>query len=182
MSVDRVKRVVALSLYLPILRWLPQSSLPGGSLWKLLRAVAARSMLAYCGRDVNVEHGASFGSGAHVRLGNRSGIGVNCRLHGPVAIGNDVMMGPDVVVIALGHEFSDITRPMMDQGHTPVRPVTIGDDVWIGTRVIILPGVTIGAHSVVAAGAVVTRDVPAWSVVGGNPAQVIRNRRILNRQ
>lgn len=132
-------------------------------------------MFAHAGSGINVEHGAYFGDGSRVRIGDRSGIGVNCRLHGPVVIGRNVMMGPDVVVLAVNHRFADPV-PMIDQGYDLPRPVTIEDDVWIGTRSIILPGVTIGSGAIIGAGAVVTKSVPPNSVVGGNPARLIRFR------
>jgi maltose O-acetyltransferase len=93
-----------------------------------------------------------------------------------VTIGEDVMMGPDVAIYALNHAFDDLTRPMLVQGHDSADPVKVGDDVWIGARAIILPGVEIGKGCIVGAGAVVTRSVPDYSVVAGNPAVVIRSR------
>jgi len=88
-----------------------------------------------------------------------------------------VMMGPDVMVIGRDHEFSDPYVPMCQQGFRPYEPVTIGDDVWICARVVILPGVTIGSHSIVAAGAVVTRDVPPYVIAAGVPARVVAWRK-----
>ncbi len=171
----RARRRVSRLLYFWVFQHLPRSYMRGGSLAKRCRAWAGRGFLLRCGEQVNIERGAQLTG--QVELGNRSGIGIDCRLHGPVTIGDDVMMGPDVVIIASEHGSEDLDRPMALQGFLPPRRVTIGDDVWIGTRVIVLPGVTIGAHSIVAAGAVVTKDVPEWSVVGGNPARVIRSRR-----
>lgn len=75
------------------------------------------------------------------------------------------------------HEFSDTSTPMIQQGFTEERPVYIGNDVWIGDRVIILPGVHIGDHSVIGAGAVVTKDVSEWVVAAGNPAKVVKMRK-----
>ena len=66
---------------------------------------------------------------------------------------------------------------MIDQGYEDYRPVVIGDDVWIGRRVIILPGVTVGGGSIIAAGAVVSKDVKPYSIVGGVPAKQIGNRK-----
>lgn len=173
----RLKRVVLGAVYLYLVRWLPGSTTPpAGALWRRVRARVAGPLLAHAGEDINVEHGAFFGTGENVHLGDRSGIGVNCRLHGPVSIGRDVMMGPDVVVIATAHGHSDISVPMMDQPSVAPRLVTIGDDVWIGTRAVILPGVRVGRGSIVGAGAVVTKHVPDYAVVGGNPARVIRYR------
>ncbi len=86
------------------------------------------------------------------------------------------MMGPEVVIFTTDHAFSDVGRPMREQGMRAVRAVTIEDDVWIGQRAMILPGVTIGRGSVIAAGAVVVKDVPPFCVVGGNPAKILRTR------
>ena len=86
------------------------------------------------------------------------------------------MMGTDVTVITRNHRFDRIDIPMMRQGFVEEKPVYIGDDVWIGDRVIILPGVHVGDGCVIAAGSVVTKDVPRYTVVGGVPAKVIRER------
>lgn len=86
------------------------------------------------------------------------------------------MMGPDVIIITGNHEFNRIDIPMRDQGETRPESVVIDDDVWIGTRSIILPGVHIEKGAIIGAGAVVTKDVPEYAVVGGNPAKVIKYR------
>lgn len=165
-----------LAVYLLVARWLPPSTAAGGRIWRAIRRAVAAPVLASAGRDVNIEYGAYFGRGDQVHLGDRSGIGVNCQLHGPVRIGADVMMGPGVLVYALGHSFTDTSRPMIEQGYNEPREVVIEEDVWIGARAIILPGVRIGRGSVIGAGSVVTKDIPARSVVGGNPARVVRSR------
>jgi maltose O-acetyltransferase len=128
------------------------------------------------GTQVNIERGAYFGTGEQMSIGDHSGIGVNCQVVGPITIGRDVMMGPDVIILTQNHETRDLSRPMRGQGALPRKPVVIHDDVWIGTRVIILPGVTIGRGAIIGAGAVVTRDVPPFAIVGGNPARVIKYR------
>ncbi len=86
------------------------------------------------------------------------------------------MMGPETIIYTANHDFADTKLPMIEQGHATQRRVVIGDDVWIGARVIILPGVTIGTGCVVGAGSVLTRDVPPGSVVAGNPARVVKRR------
>ena len=88
------------------------------------------------------------------------------------------MMGSNVTVITHNHAFDRTDIPMMEQGFEEERPVVIGNDVWIGDRVIILPGVHVGDGSILAAGAVVTKDVPPYSIVGGVPAKLIRMRKI----
>lgn len=86
------------------------------------------------------------------------------------------MMGTDVIIITRNHRFDRTDIPMMEQGFEEERPVYIGNDVWIGDRVLILPGVHIGDGSIIAAGAVVTKDVPPYSIVAGVPARKIRDR------
>lgn len=93
-----------------------------------------------------------------------------------MTIGRDVMMGPDCVVLTRNHRHDRVDVPMIEQGYEDYRPVTIEDDVWIGRRVTILPGVNVGAHSILSAGAVVTKDVEPYSVVGGVPARLIKKR------
>ncbi len=165
------KTKILFVLYKIFASWLPQSG--HFKLAKKIRHFFAKGIIK-CGRDVNVEHKSSFTPG--VELGDRSGIGINCELTGPIKIGKDVMMGPEVVIYTSGHKFNRTDIPMMDQGFTEAMPVTIGNDVWLGRRVIIMPGVTIGEGCVIGAGAVVTKDIPPYSVAVGVPARVIKNR------
>lgn len=141
---------------------------------KALRGLCGKLILEKCGKNVNIEKGAIFPSS--VEVGDNSGIGYNARINGKVVIGNDVMMGAYVSIFARNHKFSDISIPMNRQGFEEEYPVIIGDDVWIGANVIILPGVKIGKGSVIGAGAVVTKDVEEYTVVGGNPAKVLKKR------
>lgn len=166
-------RTLCLIIYYSIARHLPHSGVAGG-LFGRIRAALAGGILEATGKGVNVEKKAYFGNGRQITIGHNSGLGVNCLINGPLQIGNDVMMGPDVVILTQNHKFSDLQIPMRLQGHYPRKKVTIGDDVWIGIRAIILPGVTIGKGAIVAAGAVVTKDVPPYAIVGGNPARIIK--------
>jgi maltose O-acetyltransferase len=163
-------------VYYAFARQLPWSIRPGGSAAKALRAWACRGLFDSCGESPNIEHGAWFGSGRGVSVGDRSAIGMDCLLMGPCTLGDDVMMGPRCILLSSNHRIDDLDVPMNQQGLTDDLPVVVEDDVWIGAGVTILPGRRIGAGSVVAAGAVVTRDVPPLAVVGGNPARVLRYR------
>lgn len=131
-------------------------------------------MLADCGAEVNIEKDAIFSQ--KVTLGDFSGIGINAKIYGECHIGAFVMMGTDVTVITRNHRFDRTDVPMMKQGFEDEKPVYIGDDVWIGDRVIILPGVHIGNGCIIAAGSVVTKDVAPYTVVGGAPAHFIKER------
>ena len=86
------------------------------------------------------------------------------------------MMGTDVTVITRNHKHERTDIPMRLQGFEEEKPVYIGNDVWLGDRVTLMPGVHIGNGCIVAAGSVVTKDVPDYSIVGGVPARVIRSR------
>ncbi len=142
---------------------------------KAIRAFCGKLMLKKCGKKVNIEHGAKFSS--KTSLGDYSGIGINARIHGDCTIGDHVMMGPDVVIITSNHSFDRTDIPMMFQGFEEERPVIIGNDVWIGERVIILPGVHVGDGAILAAGAVVTKDVPPYAIFAGVPAKIIKMRK-----
>lgn len=109
-----------------------------------------------------------------VTIGDSSRVGLHGTVIGPVSIGADVIIAQGVVITALNHGYADPGTPIARQPHT-LRPVTIDDDVWIGANATILPGVHIGRHSIVAAGAVVTKDVPSGTVVGGVPAVILKN-------
>ena len=158
--------------YAATAKWLPQNLWFGPS--RTLRAFFARRICARVGRGVNVERGATFSSA--VTLGDRSDIGRDCELHGEVHIGDDVMMAPECVFYTRNHEAARLDVPMNRQGETEPRPIVVGDDVWLGRRVMVMPGVTIGDHCIVAAGAVVTRDIPPRSIAGGVPARIVGSR------
>jgi maltose O-acetyltransferase len=176
--ITTTRRMVAAAMYLGFARHLPWSPRPGGAVSRRIRAVLARQMLDECGRDVNVEHGAWFGSGRGIRLGERSDLGMDSLIIGPLAVGRDVMMGPRCILLASSHAFASVDLPMNAQGFVEDRPIVIEDDVWVGAGVVVLPGVRIGTGSIVGAGSVVTKDVPPWTVVAGNPARAVRSRAV----
>jgi len=169
-------RAVRLLLYYGAARHLPASNTRFTGWTGALRRAVCRGLFRSCGQKVNIEHGAYFGDGSLVDIGDRSGLGVDCQIYGRVTLGRDVMMGPEVILLTRNHGFARIDLPMMDQPDSEEKPIVIGDDVWIGTRAILLPGVTIGQGAIVGAGAVVTSDVPPRAIVGGNPARILRHR------
>lgn len=109
-----------------------------------------------------------------VIIGDHTRIGIHNTIIGPVTIGSHVNLAQGITVTGLNHIFADPSLRIDEQG-VETKPVVIGDDVWIGANAVILPGVTIGSHCVVAAGAVVSKDVPGNTLVGGVPAKVIKN-------
>lgn len=111
-----------------------------------------------------------------VIIGDNSVIGLHNTVIGPVTIGNNVILAQGVILSALNHNYVDPGVPIAKQGVTTA-PIVIDDDVWIGGNAVITAGVHIGSHSVVAAGAVVTKDVPECCVVAGVPARIIKRIR-----
>ena len=109
--------------------------------------------------------------GKNITVGKNVFINTGCRFQdqGGIRIGNDVLIGHNVVLATLNHDFAPYNRATMH----PV-PVHIEDRVWIGANATVVPGVTIGENSIVAAGAVVTKDVPPNTIVGGVPAKVLK--------
>jgi acetyltransferase-like isoleucine patch superfamily enzyme len=133
----------------------------------------------WIGAGVYVGHDAILKGyhAADLRVGDGTWIGQQCFLHsaGGLSIGAHVGIGPGVKIITSKHEESGRAVPIL---HAPLAfaPVTIEDDVDLGVGAIVLPGVTIGRGAQIGAGAVVTRDVPPYSVAAGNPARVLRER------
>ena len=159
-------------LYCLTAKHLPKSQ--HSSFARGLRCFWAKKIAKYVGKNVNIERGAEFGP--DLEIGDNSGVGIDCEVYGPVTIGDNVMMGPEVVIYTSGHKHDRIDIPMMEQGSSDPQPVIIGNDVWIGRRAIIMPGVTIGDGAIVGAGAVVTKNVKPYTVAGGVPAKVIKSR------
>jgi len=121
-----------------------------------------------------IETGACINNAVgDVVIGNHTRVGLHNTIIGPVIIGSHVNLAQGITVTALNHNFADTSKRMDDEGVNTM-PVTIEDDVWIGANAVVLPGVRIGTHAVVAAGAIVTKDVPPHSLVAGVPAKVIK--------
>ena len=108
-----------------------------------------------------------------IHIGDRTRIGLHNTIIGPVRIGNDANLAQGVVVSGLNHNYKDTTYTISKQG-VYTSPIIIEDDVWIGGNSCINQGITIGTHCVIASGSVVTKSVPSYSVVGGNPARILK--------
>ncbi len=176
------------------------AQLPGNA-GIILRRIWVAKRVAKLGAGATIETGTFFRCGNNISLGEsftllrgsilgacdgkltigdrvsiNSGSVVDASAGGNITIHNDALIGPNVVIRASNHAFDAVNVPMNRQGHTGGR-IIIEEDVWIGANATIVPGVTIGAHAVVGAGAVVTQNVEPWTIVGGVPARLIRNRR-----
>ncbi|MCF8255764.1 MAG: acyltransferase [Bacteroidia bacterium] len=108
-----------------------------------------------------------------VHIGKNSRVGIGNVLIGPVTIGNNVILAQNIVVSGLNHGYEDVNLPIHKQP-VSTQPIVIEDDSWLGANVVVTSGVTIGKHCVVAAGAVVTKSIPPFSIAVGNPARVIK--------
>jgi acetyltransferase-like isoleucine patch superfamily enzyme len=108
-----------------------------------------------------------------VIIGSETRIGIANVLIGPVRVGNNVIFAQNIVASGLNHEYKDVAVPISKQA-VSMGLITVEDDCWIGANAVLTAGVTIGKHSVIAGGAVVTKDIPPYSVAVGNPARVIK--------
>ena len=174
-----MKRFLCFIIYKFFLVWLPSTnnSFFVSNWIRRIRSGVAAGCFDKHGQNINVEKNADFGKGEGISIGDNSGLGVNCQVRGPLEIGDNVMMGPDVRIMTAKHNTTRTDIPMCKQGHFPKQKVTIGDDVWIGASVIIMPGITIGNGSIIGAGAVITKNVPEYAVVAGVPAKIIKYRK-----
>lgn len=151
---------------------LPPSHMRGiGIVGRRVRGFLARRVSPHIGRGVNIERGAYVFP--DTVLGDGSGIGANCEICRGLVVGKNVMMGPECLFYSTNHKFDRENKRF--EGYTEIRPITLEDDVWLGRRVIVMAGVTVGRGSVVGAGAVVTKDIPPYSLAAGNPAVVKKN-------
>ncbi len=169
----RIARALCALGYYGFAQYLPNSYQPGGAAARRIRAFLARPLLGLAGSDINIENRVDFGSGRTVRIGDHAGIGARSRVQA-LTVGNGAILGPELMVLPRNHRLERPGVWIGQQGSTPVLPVTIGEGAWIGARVILLAGVNIGDFAVVGAGAVVTRDVPRYAIVAGNPARIVR--------
>lgn len=166
-------RKITYFIYLVLLRYTPEIYRPYALFFPLFRRLFVNRFVNKCGVEIRVKRNADISM--FIEIGNFSELGSNCVIQSNTYIGSNVIMGPDVKIYTKNHKYSSESIPIQFQGITE-KEVIIGDDVWIGANCIILPGVIIGNHSIIAAGSIVTKDVPNWSIVGGNPARVIKYR------
>jgi len=145
-----------------------------GKIYKKIRCFLFKKYTGNKSKNLNIQKGASFAQ--DTIIGDNSGIGENCLVTSNVEIGRNVMMGPDVKIYTINHNFKRIDIPMNEQGFQKSKKVIIEDDVWIGANVIILPGVKIGTGSILGAGAVISKNVEPYSIMAGNPARKVKSR------
>ncbi|WP_162340594.1 sugar O-acetyltransferase [Cyclobacterium salsum] len=178
------EKMLAGELYLASDRELSQERLHARMLLKklndsapdelLLRQQVMEQLFRKIGKDFGIEPPFFCDYGYNIEVGDQVFFNFNCTLLDvcPITIGNRCLFGPNVQIYAATHPLeSSIRGSLLEFG----QPVRIGDDVWVGGGAIICPGVHIGSRSIIAAGAVVTKEVPSDVLVGGNPARIIKN-------
>ena len=172
-----VKAKIAYLLYTAIGKRLPSEGLPFAPLCSWVRVqLLKRWIFQKAGRNVDIADSVMFSGYKSISGGDNFGFGKGCRVYagGGITIGSYVMIGPYVTLITSNHRYE--TQCSYEDNYDEFKPIVIRDDVWIGERAMILPGVTIGHGAIVGAGAIVTKDVPEYAVVGGNPAKVLKYR------
>ena len=141
--------------------------------------VRAQSNIVFLGKASLGERNSITARGGNIIFGenfaSNEEVIINADIGGKIVFGNNCLVGPRVIFRTANHKFSDRNSTINSQGHT-IGDICVGNDVWIGANAVILSGVQIGTGSVVAAGAVVTKDIPPFSVVAGVPATVIKRR------
>jgi acetyltransferase-like isoleucine patch superfamily enzyme len=161
-----------------LIRWLvvPLSIVPGVA-GIIIRYVVLRWLVKESRGFFRVLERVTIEYPEGLSLGRGVGFNLGCWINarGGVTIGDNVIMGPYCVIHSANHRLDQLDVPVQQQGFEE-KPVRIGNNVWLGARVTVLPGVTIADNAVVGAGAVVTKDIPSNAIAIGNPAHVIRLR------
>jgi acetyltransferase-like isoleucine patch superfamily enzyme len=128
------------------------------------------------GKKSFVENNVYFSNGKYLKIGTGCQINENVFIQG-AHIGNNVMIAPNVSILSTSHNYGAIEISMVNQGETKPNPPIIEDNVWLGRNAVVMPGIIIGTGSIIGAGAVVTKDVAPFSIMGGVPAKLIKSRK-----
>lgn len=144
----------------------------------LIRRLVYRHLYKKIGKSSLIYAGVYLTHTYGIEAGDNLSINTGALLdgRGGIALGDSVMIGPNTVIVSSTHQFDKIDVPMNSLDHI-MQPVTIGDDVWIGANTFIKGGVKVGRGSVIAAGSVITKDVPEYKVVAGQPARIVQDRK-----
>lgn len=153
---------------------LPNSNVPFGKSFSNIRSFLLMYFIKSAGSDLTIESNVFFGDGRDIEIGSHVQINEDCWIRN-VRIGNYCMIAPRVMILNYGHNTSG-KEPMIFQGIREYEQTKIEENVWIGASAIIMPGLRIGTGAIIGAGSVVTKNVEPNTIVGGNPAKVIKTR------
>ncbi|MBT8264215.1 MAG: acyltransferase [Muriicola sp.] len=167
-----IKKICYL-FYLVFLKNTPEDYRPYAMFFPWLRSKFVSLYIQKSGIKPRVKKGAEISPNA--TIGNRSELGTRCLIQANVHLGDDVIMGPDVKIYSRNHKFDRLDIPIGRQGKNYYQTF-IGNDVWLGANVIVTAGCKVGNHAIIAAGAVVTEDIPDYAIAGGVPAKIIKYR------
>ena len=174
-SIKKVKHKIFLFIYYILASKLPNYAFPGGKFYNKLRMFCLRQFMSV-GKECRIMRNVYIGSGKNISIGDHCRINENVRLNN-VKIGNHVMIARDTVILGKTHVVSNLNIPMEKQGNLESKTTIIENDVWLGIRSVVLPGLTISKGSIIGAGGVLTKNTVKFSVYGGVPAKFIKKRR-----
>jgi len=166
---------IKLAIYYAVIYNLPHSRYIGFCNSLRVWYVSKIIKIAKYDKRSKIEPRVYISNGEHMHIGQNCRINENVFIQGAI-IGDNVLIAPNVAILSVSHIHDDVTIPIVEQGETEPDPPKIGNGVWLGRNVVVLKGVKIGDNSIVAAGAIVTKDVAPNTIVGGVPARLIKNR------
>lgn len=172
-----IKKIICLALYYGIATFLPDSySNVFGKISNKFRVALCKRIFKKCGSIRTINRKVSFGSGRNIEIGDDSGIGANTQLPSNTIIGKNVMLSRRCFILNRNHRFDRVDIPINDQGFKEALQTIIEDDCWVGMNTLFTPGRRVRKGSIIAMGSVLTKDFPEYSIVGGNPAKLIKSR------
>lgn len=169
-----MKKIFLMAYYL-LASKLPDHAFPGGRFYNSFRIYLLRKLIPV-GKQCRIQRNVYVGDGNNISIGHNCRINDNVKLDN-VKIGNYVLIARRTQILGKMHRFDQTDIPMLLQKGLPQKQTIIEDDVWIGLNVIIMPGLVIREGSIIAAGAVLTKDTEPYGVYGGVPAKLIKKRK-----
>ncbi len=170
----KIKKTIFLILYYAVGYHLPNYSYPMGKLFNAFRIFLLRKIIPV-GNTCRIMRHVYIGNGNNIEIGDGCRINEGIRLDN-VKIGNHVLIARESIFLGKMHEFGDIELPISKQGRKNVERTVIEDDVWLGLRVMVMPGLSLRKGSIIGAGAVVTKSTVEYGIYGGVPAKLIKMR------
>ena len=172
----KLKKRILLAIYYNFAYYLPDSYGRYGKFYNFIRVSLCKRIFKSCGKIRTINRKVNFGSGYGVIMGDESGIGANTTIPYDTIIGKNCMISRNIFILNRNHDFSRTDIPINNQGFKAAKQTIIEDDCWLGMNSLFTPGRVIKKGTIIAMGSVVTKDFPEYSIVGGNPAKLIKSR------
>ena len=170
----KIVKIFFLIIYYALASKLPNYSYPGGCFYNWVRVFCLKRIIVI-GNECRIMRNVYIGNGNEIIIGDNCRINENVRLDN-IEMGNHVMVARDSVLLGKSHNYKELEIPMENQGNAVTEKIFINDDVWLGLRSIIMPGIKIEKGTIIGAGAVVTKNTELNGIYGGVPAKLIRHR------